>query len=53
MKIAEVFTRKLKDKEGNVFEEDWVAIKKQSGKIIKLMSLENYLNTNQYHPAIL
>ena len=53
MKIAEVFTRKMKDKEGNVFEEDWVVIKKSSGKWIKLMSLENYLNTNKHHPAIL
>ena len=53
MRLAEVFTRKMKDKEGNVFEEDWVVIKKRNGKLIKLMSLENYLNTNKYHPAIL
>ena len=53
MKIAEIFTRKMKDKEGNIFEEDWVAIKKQNGKMIRLMSLEDYLKTNMYHPAIL
>ena len=53
MKIAELFTRNMKDKNGRDYEEDWVAIKKSSGRLIKLMSLENYLKTNMYHPAIL
>lgn len=53
MRIAELFTRKIKDKNGNESEEDWVAIKKSNGRLIKKMSLESYLNTNRYHPAIL
>ena len=53
MKIAELFIRNLKDKDGNELEEDWVAIKKPSGRLVKQMSLENYLKTNRHHPAIL
>jgi len=53
MRIAELFTRKYQDKEGNETEEDWVAIKKSNGRLIKQMSLESYLNTNRHHPAIL
>jgi len=43
MKVVELFTRKMKDKDGNEFEEDWVAIKKASGRLIKQMNLESYL----------
>ena len=53
MKIAELFTRNMKDKNGKAYEEDWVAIKKSNGRLIKQMSLESYLKTNRYHPAIL
>ena len=53
MEIAELFTRKMKDKSGNELEVDWVAIKKSSGKLVKQMSLEDYLKTNRHHPAIL
>ena len=53
MKIAELFIRNMKDKDGNESEEDWVAIRKPNGKLVKQMSLESYLKTNRHHPAIL
>ncbi|MCK5396897.1 MAG: hypothetical protein KAJ33_01440 [Thermoplasmata archaeon] len=53
MEIAELFTRKMKDKNGKEYEEDWVAIKKPNGKLVKQMRFEDYLKTNRYHPAIL
>jgi hypothetical protein len=52
MMIAEVFSRKRTDPNGCTYDEDWVIIKKASGHVVKKMSLEHYLNTSRFHPAI-
>lgn len=50
MRIAELFIRVKKDKEGNAFEEPWVVIKKKNGKVIKKLRFKHYQKTKSNLP---
>ncbi len=50
MRIAELFIRVKKDKEGNTFEEPWVVITKKNGKVIKKLRYKHYEKTKHSLP---